>query len=189
MPASIQNWRARSALSRYKTRTSRQNLPPKEVRAGVLMGRRTAAYTIGGHLAALGNALWTSAQKNIKETSGCRFLSSRHCGKLSGSLFGITTWRKRNGRSTPSFSSKEHSRKAAASPGFECSGRSSDGSSSNRAGTRNCLQIKEIEHDDASCFSASARTFALPHRTSAIIAGATGNGHSVPAPAPPKETQ
>lgn len=70
-------------------------------------------------LAVRGNAVWTPAQKNIKEPSDCRFLSSRHCGKLSGSPFATTTSRKPNGRGTPSFSSKQRCKKATVPRGFE----------------------------------------------------------------------
>ena len=136
-------------------RKSQQNLPPKEVKAKVLMGRTSAAYTMGITLLILAT-LWKPAQKSAEQTSGCRFSSLRHCGRLSGGPFKRTTSRKRNGRGTPSFSSKGCSKKVAL-PGPERTG--------------------------------FARTFALLHKTSATIAGVAGNGHSVLAPAPPKETQ
>ena len=119
------------------------------------MGRTSAAYTMGITLLILAT-LWKPAQKSAEQTSGCRFSSLRHCGRLSGGPFKRTTSRKRNGRGTPSFSSKGCSKKVAL-PGPERTG--------------------------------FARTFALLHKTSATIAGVAGNGHSVLAPAPPKETQ
>lgn len=95
---------------------------PKRSQGHGVDGPNSRRIYDGLHLAVLGNALWTPAQKNKKETSGCRSLSSKLCGKLSGSPFVRTTSRKRNGRSMPSFSSGGRCKRATVLRGLERSG-------------------------------------------------------------------
>lgn len=105
-----------------KSGERRRGFAPKRSQGQGLDGSNARRLYDGRYLAVIGNAVWTSAQENIKETNGCRFLSSRHCGMLSGGPFGRTPSRKRSGRGTPSFSSRTRSRKPAGSRGPERSG-------------------------------------------------------------------
>lgn len=163
--------RGRAALSLHKTRNVATAFAPKRSQGQGLDRPDKRRLYDGRYLAVSGNAVWTSAQKTIKEISACRSLSSRHCAKLSGSLFGRTTSRKPNGRGTPSISSRARSKKAAGLRGLDV-----QASESWMIPGRNVSAL-------------AARTIASAHRTSATIAGAGGNGHCVRAPAPPKETQ